>query len=88
MSGLPVERLYPNAFELHDTHGVPLGAQLLIAERIGVGIDVPKFYREAVLHGWTPGKALAVVAEALSDAGKARDYIDAAIGFLAVRDGR
>lgn len=75
------------AFQLHDTHGLPLSMQLGILEEIrktrsDVGISIPKFVANAHAAGWKAKKILTVVEDALIDVGRSREYIDAALRYL------
>jgi alanyl-tRNA synthetase len=82
MSGFPAKAFTFDAFTAHDTHGVPIGVALVAAKRAGVPVSLPAFYKAAVAHGWRPQKAIAVVREALQDAGESPAYVAAACAFL------
>lgn len=75
-----------NAFRLHDTHGVPLSIQVTVYREAGVPVSLPAFYRDALRAGCRAAKAAAIVEEVLVDAGQPRDYVDAALAYLATFD--
>ena len=55
------------AFQLADTHGVPLGISLLIAKENGFVISLPHYFASAIENGWDDKQAFARIEEALFD---------------------
>jgi hypothetical protein len=64
----------PGAFEMADTHGVPLGAFMAIARERGCVVSIPSYFARAIESGWTQDQVFAHLREALLEQGAMRDF--------------
>ena len=62
------------AFQLADTHGVPLWFSLLQAQERGAVISIADYFKSAVDAGRQAGKVLTEIRHAFTDAGMVADF--------------
>jgi len=72
------------AFQMADTHGVPLSFVLDQAEEKHCVISMPHYFASAMEQGWDDVQTFGKIREALSDCGNGADFERITLGCIAM----
>jgi alanyl-tRNA synthetase len=72
------------AFQMADTHGLPLTNTMDEAEKRSCVVSIPHYFASAMEHGWDDIQTFGKIREALSDTGRAQDMDRIKLGCMAM----
>lgn len=66
--------VFGGAFQMADTHGLPLSFSIDKARSMGCAISIPHYFASAIEHGWDDRNTFAHIKEAMQDCGLSEDF--------------